>query len=83
MEYTATCVDEGWNSVQFTCYVTGADEVDSHTAHLLLQLGRLGVEPRVQYSGVTKQQHFTLCSEPAHCFFTSSKSHEVAQTGHY
>jgi len=63
MQYTATCVDEGWNSVQYSlvmqlvqirsnwvdkggtqyniiCYATCADEVDSYTTHLLLQLGR-------------------------------------------
>ena len=59
MQYTATCVDEGWKyslvmqlvqmrlnkdgnqKLQYIiCFATCADEFDSCTAYLLLQLGR-------------------------------------------
>jgi len=31
----------------------------------------------------TKQQHFSLSSVPAHCFFPGLKSHEAIQTAHW
>jgi len=48
MRFNLYCADEGWNTISFVMQLV-PDEVNSYTGHLLLQLGRWGMELWVYY----------------------------------